>query len=234
MVHNRQNTLQRKNSTRLGLIVSLALISLLGCYGFRFLPEDPDWKTYKSGEFGFSFECPYHMELKTSDFKDKKGNYSKRIIGFASHQFSFFELLASSLKKKYPGSIYFSVWSQIADNKNLHFDLKKMAEMFKKSPSWTAKSTSYKNFQANVVYTKCSGIPAAMITTTYDFCGKNGKLIFTNHTIRLLAVRGGQYWSADSSYSGDEKFYIEMANRMINSFKIIPQTTPAPKNTATP
>lgn len=230
MVQDLQNLPQAKAPVRLGLLIPLFLISLLGCYGFRFFSEDPDWKTYKSDEFGFSFECPYPIELITHDTKDKKGNHFRRISGSAFYHYSIVELIATAITKKYMDGTTLSVWSLIADKKSTPFSLKKEIETAKKIQSSTAKSATIMNYQGSILPTECSGIPAVLITTAYDYCDGNGKFLFSDHSIQLIVVKGRQLWSATSNYYGNQKTYEETADRMIKSFKIIPQSTPVPKS----
>lgn len=233
MVHNHQNPLQERTPARFGLLSSLFLISLLGCYGFQFFSDEPKWETYKQDDFGFSFDCPYHMDFNLQENKDKKGNHTKSISGFAGRRSSIFEFMTSSFQKKFPGMITFTILSIADDKHGPPLSLKKHVESAKQLESWPTKNSSYKNFTTKIEHKKCSGIPAALLTITFDVYDKSGNWVFTHHEIELIVVRGRQFWTVAVEYYGDKKDYDEMANRMINSFKIIPQTIPVPKNMAT-
>jgi hypothetical protein len=201
----------------------LLLLLLAGCLPNR---PPPDWNTYRSEESGLALDSPYPIQFEPLD-KEKKEE-SSILWGHANNSGSFIAVLAEGfgdiLSKKPVHLSFFRIdaYCYRMNTKSKHYDSEKILDSRKKWLSESEEKRGSKNIQFAHKPVRCSGMPAILLTASFDRYGKSGKFVGTNFYYDLFVIKDQQLWTVSITHGNKVKFE-EVTQRILDSVKITPK-----------
>ena len=205
-------------------LILIPILFLVGCFS-----DDPDWRTYKSDEFGISIESPYLIEFKTKDSVDCNNANVRNLDGVMKQPtFSVFhEMIELALNhKRRPGPELFSAYVHSIkqlDKSSKDYDSNTTIDNYLKLFKKLNENKTYKNFKIQNTPITCSELPAALLSRSFDYYDGN-KLLFSSYESVIVIPHKKQHWTVhfnyDYSNKDDYSDLDQVTKRMIQSIKI--------------